>query len=81
MRNKTPRNKTPSQNGGKLTMTELHKINNKISWCCVQLRHALHAEDWDDFDRLSKQKDELNKRREELLNEQREDCSEKITNG
>ena len=59
-------------------ITELQKINNKITWRGVQLRHA---EDWDEFDRLSKQKDELMKRREELLNEQSENCCAENANG
>lgn len=57
------------------------QLDQKINWINVQLRHALHAEDFEDFDRLSKQKDELVKMREEAKQRELQEKSSSVETG
>lgn len=54
------------------------QLDQKINWINVKLRHALHAEDFEDFDRLSKQKDELVKMREEAKQRELQEKSSSV---
>ena len=47
---------------------KVHLIKRKIKWCEVQLIHATRLQKWDEVERVTAEKQALEKQREDLEN-------------